>query len=839
MSMAPSSAGPGTASTEGRGRLAEILALTFLFASGAAALGQQVLWTRSLVDLLGASADTFSKVIGAFFVGLALGGGWTAWRPASPAQAWRRIALAEFAIAILGMGVLASPPVLGRLADGDGMTVLLRGLAPPVLIIPPAFAMGLVLPALASAVPGASASIRYYTINTLGGVAGIGLILWVGLPHLGLVGAGWATSGVNLMLAASMALWRPASPTRSPSPDLAASTTAGLSARRAAGLALASGFLVLGLEVICQHQFAQVSINSSFSSAAVLAGVLIALTIASSGISRSRGSLGPWLNRAGLGAGIACLLEPVLFLVWRPGLETLPYNLPPLAYFAVLGGLVAGTLIPLFTAAGLLFPLLLRDGCTPRRLGLLLAFNGAGGWLGAELTPALILPHLGLWLSPMAFGLAYVVVTAPFPSARGSSPPAADLTGPWRRWRSRIGFSVAWVILGVAARSWHQTSRGPGETIVEVAVGREGVVAVVKGETNDWRILFNNTYTLGGSRAAANQERQALLPILIHGHAQTAGVLGVATGSTLAGATLDPALASIDAFELSPLAAHLAQRHFQPFNRGAFQDPRVHLHLDDARWGVSRRTGAYDVVIGDLFLPWRTGEGRLFSVDHFEAVRRALRSDGLFCQWLPLFQLTRPQYDLIARSFATVFTNAFLIRGDFYTELPILGLCAFADGRPFRQIDWETLESSCGRIRHSSAGTRDPLIRHPEGVALCLLGPLPDPGPGPVNTLANARLEWDAGKNIVGLQQPWFVGVPAAEYFKEVHRSGSRQIPTALQAAHDSGQFFLTLEIAAKVQAPVLENLRAQVPERLPRALSADPQVDWLLWPMRIKPFRN
>jgi spermidine synthase len=395
------------------------------------------------------------------------------------------------------------------------------------------------------------------------------------------------------------------------------------------------------------------------------------------------------------------------------------------------------------------------------------------------------------------------------------------------------------VILGLAARSWHQTSRGPGETIVEVAVGREGVVAVVMGETNDWRILFNNTYTLGGSRAAANQERQALLPILIHGRARSVGVLGVATGSTLAGATLDPALDRIDAFELSPLAARLAQRHFQPFNRGAFRDPRVHLHVDDARWGVSRRTGAFDVVIGDLFLPWRTGEGRLFSVDHFEAVHRSLRPDGLFCQWLPLFQLTRPQYDLIARSFFTVFTNAFLIRGDFYTELPIVGLCAFADGRSFRQIDWTAIASGCKRLHDSNAGSRDPLVRHPEGIALCLLGPLPDPGPGPVNTLANAHLEWDAGRNIVGLQRPWFVGVPAAEYFKEVHRVGARQIPTALQAAHDSGQFFLTLEIAAKVQAPVLENLRAQVPDRLPRALREDTQVDWSLWPMRIKPSWN
>jgi hypothetical protein len=40
------------------------------FLSGTASLAHQLLWTRRLVDVLGASTDTFSKVIGAFFIGL-------------------------------------------------------------------------------------------------------------------------------------------------------------------------------------------------------------------------------------------------------------------------------------------------------------------------------------------------------------------------------------------------------------------------------------------------------------------------------------------------------------------------------------------------------------------------------------------------------------------------------------------------------------------------------------------------------------------------------------------------------------------------------------------------
>ena len=48
--------------------------------SGAAGLAHQILWTRRMVDVLGANADTFAKVGGTFFVGLALGA-WATTRP--------------------------------------------------------------------------------------------------------------------------------------------------------------------------------------------------------------------------------------------------------------------------------------------------------------------------------------------------------------------------------------------------------------------------------------------------------------------------------------------------------------------------------------------------------------------------------------------------------------------------------------------------------------------------------------------------------------------------------------------------------------------------------------
>jgi spermidine synthase len=377
-----------------------------------------------------------------------------------------------------------------------------------------------------------------------------------------------------------------------------------------------------------------------------------------------------------------------------------------------------------------------------------------------------------------------------------------------------------------------QASPVGGETLVAVATGREGVVATVRGETNDLRILFNNTYTLGGSRAAANQERQAHLPLLLHGHARSMALLGVATGSTLAGATLHRGLERIEAAELSPLTLAMARDHFSSFNRNVFADSRVRVRVEDARWLAAERRADFDVVVGDLFLPWRVGEGRLYSLEHFEAVRRSLRAGGLFCQWLPMYQLTRPQFEVIARTFLQVFPNALLLRGDFYADLPIVGLVG---GRRLSEIDWSAISAGCERLR-SAGETRDPLVRHAEGVAMMLLGELPTLPRGKINTLANNWLEWDAGRNILGLGTPWFIGVPAAEWMREIHRAAQGQLPERWRSPHDAGQFFLTLDVALLSQSPLVSNFRGQIRDRMPLDLWMDPQASWPQWPSREKP---
>ncbi len=866
-------------------------ALLLALVSGAAGLAHQLVWTRRLVDVLGANADTFSKVLGAFFVGLAFGA-WLASRAKCPASNyWRRVALAEVAVALLAVPALFSANLAVWVYEATAPGPLLKLLLPLFLATPPATAMGLVMPWMIRALAGDATfapkqSLWLYGVNTLGGVLGIGGALLFALPAWGLFGASLGAMGLNLLVATGAFWMSPAGrrkasaggPAESgdhevnhgghksgvtrrlppqakplPAPPTAAAGSAAAANGVAGMLAFASGFLVLAAEVVLQKQVAQVAINSLFSSAIVLAMVLVSLGLAALFTPMLVSRVANTDRALGLALGAAALLsatQPFLFTQMREGISLLAYELTPAAYVEEVLKLGGIAICPLLVAGGFVFPLLLRnvvaekpENC--RRVGVLLAWNGIGGWLGAESAESLIAPHLGLWRSMGLLGGGYAALflicnsrpKRPHPSRSPSggewvADRRGEATSPGACLLRASGLGVSVLIAGWFAGQLPETTLNPGERLAALRVGREGVVATVECGRGDWRMLFNNSYTLGGSKAQFNQERQGLLPLLLHGHPKSVGVLGVATGGTTAGVALHPGVERVHAIELSPLVLQQAKEFFGPYNRNVFGNSRVRFQQEDARWVIAHQRGAYDVVVGDLFLPWRTGEGRLFTREHFQNVRAALKPGGLFCQWLPLFQLTRPQFDTIARTFTDIFPDAFLVRGDFYCDLPILGLIG---GRAFAKVDWGQVEAGCTSLQAEGEAT-DPLIRHPEGVAMMMLGPLPDPGIGPVNTLADAGLEWDAGRNIVGLRAPWFLGIPCAEYVREVQRAGNSALPERFRRAQEAGQFFLTLEIAAKINLPARTELESQIPRQLPLALREDSFAQWHQWPSRVKP---
>jgi len=286
----------------------------------------------------------------------------------------------------------------------------------------------------------------------------------------------------------------------------------------------------------------------------------------------------------------------------------------------------------------------------------------------------------------------------------------------------------------------------PGETLVSAEPGAAGVVAVV--DRSDGRVLrTDNSSVLGGTRDQVHEEREALLPLLLAPNARRVAFLGSATGIS-AGALLPHSVSSLHLVELVPGVARAARRFFAEANRGVYDDPRTEVVLDDAR-NFLRRTGEqFDLVIADLFVPWRAGTGSLYTREHFEAVRDHLAPDGVFCQWLPLYQLTLGEFETIAATFLDVFPRAALFRGDFYGGFPVAALVGFRGRVPSVE------EVQEGARRLEASGVKDRWVTDPVGPFALYVGPLTPLAPALAGVARNTddrpRIEFRAAQSHAG-----------------------------------------------------------------------------------------
>jgi len=323
---------------------------------------------------------------------------------------------------------------------------------------------------------------------------------------------------------------------------------------------------------------------------------------------------------------------------------------------AVCAGMALPVLIALATAGG-------RPA--PEAIGSLLAWNTAGSVVGPLVATFALFPWLGVWGTTAALGLGLAVL--PLLAGRGTS-------------RALIFSPVLGIALAAHALTLPRVhvDNARGEELVWLREGAHGIVSALR-EGPTLRLALDNSYVLGGTGSRGDARVLGHLPLLLHGAPRSVAFLGLGTGIT-ASAALEHGVEEITAFELVPEVAEAARTVFAPENGHVLDDPRVRLIADDARSHLASTERRYDVVVGDLVVPWRRGESSLFTREHFAGVRRALAPGGLFCQWLPLYQMSEEELRIVAATFLDVFPEASVWRGDFVAYLPVLGLVGRADG---------------------------------------------------------------------------------------------------------------------------------------------------------------
>ncbi|HEY5914661.1 MAG TPA: fused MFS/spermidine synthase [Verrucomicrobiae bacterium] len=825
-------------------------AVVVLTLSGAASLGHQLLWTRRMADLIGATGESNARVFGSFFLGVALGAAAAARFVPRLRRPWRTVAVVELGIALLSLPALLVNSwsaslwlALGpeRLIGWPG--AVLKLLLSVLIVLPPAVLLGMTLPILAATVCRRDKSVSrggiwLYAAYTFGGALGIALVVGWLLHRLGAAGAMLGMIGLNV-LAGVMCFYRdrlPASPVASAAPELKPASAAEAPPRRLTLLLLSffSGAGVLAIEVAGLQLLNLKAPFSFYTPAAILFCVILLLACSAilAGVA-SRFFAAPLRGLAFCcaAASLALAVAPLLFLAVTAGRSGIGgHGITFAASLLKLGGVAGLSLGPGVLAAGMVFPLLIAclapasAGQSQRAFAEMLAVNGVGGLLGAEAVHRLLLPALGVHIALGVLGLCYGLVALAVALRRGLGLRLAIPIG-----------SVAGtcLLLSTSLKTAPIFLRGSTFNLVEVRSGREGTVAVAERPDVGRALFLDNHYMLGCTLGAPDMQRQAHLPLLLHRRPKQVCFIGLGTGITAAGALRHGAVESIDALELCPLVAAAAAQHFSQFNLDFTSNPKVRVHVEDARTYIASAPDRFDVIIGDLFTPWRPGEARLCSYEQFTAAKAALRPGGVYCQWLPLTQLTPEQFEVVAATFQRVFGEVCLFRDHLYSRSLPIALVGFKDAR----LNWEIVARRCESERAEGA-IRDPLCRHAEGIAMLYLGTVTSeqrPAPN-LNTLDNLLVELEAGWHLLAGNPTGYFAGTSDTWLKFLNTQSARiqhggELPLALRHLPGAAQAisrWLDAHNAGDTNAPAL---RRDGIALMPVCILTDPDADWSLWP--------
>jgi len=657
-----------------------------LFLSGAAGLVYQLVWIRRLSFLTGSGSYALAATLVAFMGGMGIGGWWLGQCADRPgARPFRTYALLQGGILLSAAATFLIQPLLTPVftglyqAFGPGILLtLIRFIGAVLLLGVPTVLMGATLPVMVRGVAEQRGVISgvasLYSINTLGGIAGVLLSGFILMPTIG-AGGTFLTGSVLTVIASLVSLGISKSPgdiqmKRDVSVTAEMKELPGSS--RWLLVALLVGTAMLASEVLWSRSLVTGLFNNSYAVATMLAAVLAGIAVGS-WIAASRKTLNP-STVLGLLLILAVWL-PVTGLLLREGLPLLERSIEPgsLAGSLLLRYLPAFfVLLPAGIASGMLFPVLASfyspsPSGSGEGVGRMLGANTAGAVMGSVLCTFAALPLLGLRWS---FAAAAVLVAG------------AILVVPThsRMVRSAMAAASIAIMILLTSIGGSGVSVPDGFRLLYHDDSPGGDITVVQSRDMPSTIIVN----VGGSQASTTTPEgclknrlMAYFPLMVHPDPESICVICFGTGITAGTAALFPSVEKLDCVEINRSVTAAAE-YLTIHNHDVLARPVTELIIEDGRNHLMGTDRLYDVITEEPMHPALAGVVNLYTREYYQLASDRLEPGGIMSQWLPLYAMSDADCRMVVATFIDVFPNS---------TLWLLGRDAMITGRKGLPID--------------------------------------------------------------------------------------------------------------------------------------------------------
>jgi spermidine synthase len=672
-----------------------LIGVCFVF-SGATGLIYEVLWARMLGLVFGATTLAVSTVLAAFMGGLALGS-------ALAGRLGERIRrpLRTYGWIEIGIGVYALlVPVLFRWVDnlyawiwqqfqpGFFTFSLWRFLLSCLLLLVPTTLMGATLPVLSAALlrRGATAVTRLYACNLVGAIVGTLAAGFVLLPLLGVRTTIFIAAGINILVGL-LAMRLQGAPIEPPAVQSVVTTD---TERNPFWFfaAIVSGFVTISTQVSWTRILSMVIGSSTYAFSIVVALFLIGLAVGAWFIGRKDRSEKLRQTMVVVQSLTALSLFASLYVVnWLAWvLVNLGINLHVSSWAGLLGlQITSATMLILVPALlmGMVMPLVLEwaaatpDGAVAR-VGRVYAVNTIGAIAGAFLTGFVLIPKTSTKFALiLASALCVVVAGVAYRPSETQRDPALK--------RSLAIGAIPVVVLAMLflaprmnladlsvgaydtlVRTLANTREGvtnqqaePGRLLMyeegptaTVSVRRDGetISMAINGRTNASDTIYD----------MPTQVMLGQLPLFVAPRIEKGLIIGFATGVTV-GSMLQSPIQSVTCVELEPGTIN-GSRFFEHVNNRPLEDPRTQLIIDDARTFLRVTPNRYDIIVSEPSHPWVPGVANLFTQEFFELGRARLNEQGIFVQWVQIYQLSTESLRSVLATYQKVFPHVLMFR---------------------------------------------------------------------------------------------------------------------------------------------------------------------------------